>query len=145
MYNCCYNSGCLNKKRNTIPIWRNATLDPWNSHGMLYLHDWWSTGSGMVHSLMTESQSLYSTFSASIINLYKRTVGASEHCLRATQKSQGTWTYLGPPNRLINVIDLGDIQGLRPNIAWTITLYESQWCDDVAIVEHVRHNHPERH
>ena len=54
-------------------------------------------------------------------------------------------TYLGPSSRLINVVESGDIWGLRPNTAWTNTLYESQWCDDVVGVEHVRNNHPERH
>ena len=52
---------------------------------------------------------------------------------------------LGSCNRLINVIELGDNWGLRPNTAQTNTLYESQQCDDVDEVEHVRHKHPERH
>jgi len=46
MYNFCYNSDCLNERLNTIIIWRNAILDPWHSHGMLYLHDWWPAGFG---------------------------------------------------------------------------------------------------
>ena len=48
-------------------------------------------------------------------------------------------------NRLINVLESGDIQGLIPNITWTNTLYESQRCDDVVGFKHVRNNHPERH
>ena len=53
-------SGCLNERLNTILIWRTATLDPWHSHGMIYLHNW----SRMVHNYrdsLTESESLYGT------------------------------------------------------------------------------------
>ena len=46
----------------------------------------------------------------------------------------------GSLNGLVNVLESGDIQGLRPNTAQTNTLYESQWCDDVARVEHVDSN-----
>ena len=44
--------------------WWSGTLDPWNSHGMLYIHDWWSGRSGMVHSCvdsLIESQNLCGT------------------------------------------------------------------------------------
>ena len=51
----------------------------------------------------------------------------------------------GSHSGITNVLDLGDNRGLQPNNEWTNTLYESQWCDDVAGFEHVRHNHPERH
>ena len=57
-------SGCVTERLNTILIWRTTTLDPWHSHGMLYLHDWWPARSGMVDSCMDslmESQSLYVT------------------------------------------------------------------------------------
>ena len=51
---------------------------------------------------------------------------------------------VGSHSRLTNVLDSGDCQGLQLNNAWTNTLYDSQRCDDVAEVEHVRPNHPER-
>ena len=41
------------------------------------------------------------------------------------------------------MLELGDIRGLPPNTARTNTLYESERCDDVAGIEHVRNNHPE--
>ena len=49
----------------------------------------------------------------------------------------------GSHSRLTNVLESGDNQGIQPNNEWTNTLYESQWCDDVVEVEHVRHNHLE--
>ena len=84
-------------------------------------------------------------YAASIINLYRSTVGASEHCLQHNQEIIRDINLFGSLNRLINVLESSDIWGLRLNIAWTNTLYESQWCDDVDGVEHVRNNHLERH
>ena len=81
----------------------------------------------------------------SIINLYRSIVGASENCLQCNLETIRDMNLFGSLNRLINVLESGDLRGIRPNIARTNTLYESQWCDDVAVVEHVRHNHPERH
>ena len=52
---------------------------------------------------------------------------------------------MGPIDRLTNVLELGDNKGIRTNNEHTNTLYKSQWCDDVAEVKHVRHNHHERH
>ena len=52
---------------------------------------------------------------------------------------------MGPTNRLTNVLDSGENQGLRLNNEWTNTLYGSQCYDDVAEVDHMRHNQPERH
>ena len=52
---------------------------------------------------------------------------------------------LGSHSRLTNVLESGDNRGLRPITIRTNTLYESQWCDDVAEVEHVRHKNLERH
>ena len=52
---------------------------------------------------------------------------------------------MGPIGRLTNVLDSGDNRGLRPNNERTNTLYEYQRCDDVAEVDHVRHNQLERH
>ena len=63
----------------------------------------------------------------------------------AAHKSQGTWDYVGPIGRLTNVLESGDSRGLQPNNERTNTLYESQWCDDVAEVQHMRHNQIERH
>ena len=77
-------------------------------------------------------------YAASIINLYRSTVGASEHYLQRNPKITRDMNMFGSLNRLINVLESGDIWGLRPNTARTNTLYESQWCDDVAEVEHVR-------
>ena len=51
----------------------------------------------------------------------------------------------GSLNRLTNMLESGDNRVLRPNTALTNTMYEYQWYDDVAEVEHVRHNHPESH
>ena len=50
----------------------------------------------------------------------------------------------GSHSRLTNVLESGDNQGLQPNNKGTNTMYESQWCDYVAEVEHVRHNQLER-
>ena len=85
-------------------------------------------------------------YAASIMNLYRRTnLGDSKHCFQCNPKITRDMNLSGSLNRLTNVLDSGDNQGIRPNTTWTNTLYESQWCDDVAEVEHVRHNHPERH
>ena len=81
----------------------------------------------------------------SIINLYRSTAGASEYYLQCNPEIIRDMNLFGSLNRLINVLESGDIWGLEPNIAWTNTLYESQRCDDVAVVEHMRHNHLKRH
>ena len=135
--------GCLKKRLNTILIWRTATLDPWNSHGMLYLHNWWPTKSGTVHNrgdLLTESHC-----AASITNLYRSTAGASKHYLQCNPEITRDMNLFGSHNRLTNVLESGDNRGLQSNNARTNTLYKSQWCYDVAEVKHVRHNHLERH
>ena len=82
---------------------------------------------------------------ASIINLYRSTAGDFEHCLQHNLEIIRDMNLFGSLNRLINVLESGEIRGLQPNTAWTNTLYESQWCDDVAEVKDVRHNHPKRH
>ena len=51
----------------------------------------------------------------------------------------------GSQNRLTNVLELGENQGLRPNNEGTNTLYEYQRCDNVVEVEHMRHNQLKRH
>ena len=43
----------------------------------------------------------------------------------------------GPHGRLTNVLESCDNQGIRPNNEGTNTMYESQWCDDVAEVKHM--------
>ena len=50
----------------------------------------------------------------------------------------------GSHNRFINVLDLGDNLGLRPNNEGTNTLHEFQQCDDGVEVEHMRHNQPKK-
>ena len=95
---------------------------------------------------LTESESLCGTICC--INhesIPKHCSRASEHFLQCNLKITRDTNLLGSLNRLINVLDSGDIRGLRPNIARTNTLYKSQWCDDVDEFEHVRHNHPKRH
>ena len=81
----------------------------------------------------------------SIVNLYRTTTGDSEHCLQHNLEIIRDMNLFVSLNRLINFLESGDIQGLRPNIAGTNMLYESQRCDVVAGVEHARHNHPKRH
>ena len=48
-------------------------------------------------------------------------------------------------NRITNVLESGDNQGLQSNNAETNTLYESQQCDDVDEIKHMRHNQLESH
>ena len=91
-----------------------------------------------------ESESLWYKYAVSIINIYRSIAGASKHCLQRNPKIIRDMNLFGSLIRLINVLEPGDIQGLRPNTVRTITMYESQWCDDVAIVEHVKYNHSER-
>ena len=66
----------------------------------------------------------------------------SEYCLLRNPKIIRGITFLGPSNRLINVLESGDIWGLWTNTARTNTLYESQWCDGVVGVEHMRRTIP---
>ena len=62
----------------------------------------------MVHScvdLLIESQSLCGTsMLASIIKVYRSTVGASDHCLQRNPEITRDITYLGPSSGLTNVI-----------------------------------------
>ena len=141
-------NGFLNKSLNTILIWRTDTSDPWNSHGILYLHNWWSVGSREVHNCkdsLTESQSLYGTICH--INheyIQKHYSGASRLRLQPNPIFIRDINLSGSLNRLNIGLELGDNRGLRPNTAQTNTLYESQWCDDVVGVKHVRNKHPKR-
>ena len=48
------------------------------------------------------------------------------------------------PNRLTNVLESRDNQGIQPNDEGTNTLYESQLCDNVVEFEHMRHNQLKR-
>ena len=72
-------------------------------------------------------------------------LGASKHCRQRSPENTRDMKLCGSHSRLTNVLDLGDNQGLRPNTEWTNTVYKSQRCNDVAEVEHMRQNHPERH
>ena len=47
------------------------------------------------------------------------------------------------PNRLTNVLESRDNQGIQPNNEGTNTLYEYKWCDNVDEVKHMRHNQPQ--
>ena len=78
-------------------------------------------------------------------SIQKHCSGASKHCLQRNPEITSDTKLSGSLSRLTNVLESGDNRGLRPNTAWTNTMYESQWCDDVAEVENVRHNHLERH
>ena len=84
-------------------------------------------------------------YAASIMNLYRSIAWDFEHCLQRNPEITRDMNLFQSLNRLINVLESDDIWGLRPNNARTNTLYESQWCDDVAEVDYMRHNHPERH
>ena len=83
-------------------------------------------------------------YAASIVNLYRSIAGASKHYLQCNLETIRDMNLFGSLNRLINVLESGDIQGLRPNTTWTITPYEYQWCDDVDGVKHMRNNHIKR-
>ena len=72
-------------------------------------------------------------------------LGASKHYRQHGSKSTRDMELYGSHSRLTNVLESSDNQGLRPNNERTNTLYECQSCDDVVEVEHMRHNHPERH
>ena len=100
--------------------WWYGTLEPWNSHGMLYLHDWWSVGSVTSLCGLTdwEWESLRYKYAGSIIKLYRSIVGACEHYLQHNPKITRDITYLGPSSGLTNVLDLGDIRGLQPSTMW---------------------------
>ena len=83
---------------------------------------------------------------ASIMNRYRSTtLGDSEHCFQRNMEITRDMNLSGSLNRLTNVLESGDNWGIQPNTTQTNTLYEYQRCDDVAEVEHVRYNHPERH
>ena len=82
---------------------------------------------------------------ALIMNLYRRTaLGDFEHCFQRNLEIKRDMNMYGSLNRLTNVLESGENQGLQPNTARTKTLDGSEWCNDVAEVEHVIHNHPER-
>ena len=66
-----------------------------------------------------DSESLWYKYATSIINLYRSTIGASEHYLQRNLEITRDVTCLGPLSRLINVLESGDIWGLRPNTIWT--------------------------
>ena len=55
-------------------------------------------------------------YAASIVKVYQSTVGASDHYLQRNSEITRDITYLGPSSGLISLLELGDIQGLRPNI-----------------------------
>ena len=101
-------SGCLNERLYTILIWRTATLDPWHSHGMLYLHDWWFVGFGTVHNCrdsVTESQSLYGTICCiNLESIPKHYSGVSEHYLQCNLEITRDVNLFGSLSRLINVL-----------------------------------------
>ena len=102
----------------------------------------------MVHNygdLLTESQSLCGTIC--YINhesIQIHCFGAYEHYLQHNLEITRDMNLSGSLNRLTNMLESSDNQGLRLNIVRTNTLYESQRCDNVVEVEHVRHKHPER-
>ena len=73
------------------------------------------------------------------------TRGAFEHCRQRNLKITSDMKVCGSHSRLTNVLLSGDTWGFQQNNERTNTLYESQRCDEVAEVEHVRHNRPERH
>ena len=64
------------------------------------------------------------------MNLYRSTVGASERCLHCKLEITRDITYLVPLNRLINVLESGDIWGLRPSTVQTNPVWISmmRWC-----------------
>ena len=63
-------------------------------------------------------------------------ISSDQHC-------NGVFMHLSwSPNRLTNVLESCDNQGLLSNNAWKNTLYKYQRCDDVVEVEHMRHSHP---
>ena len=72
------------------------------------------------------------------------TLGASKHCHQLIPEITRNMELYGCRSRITNVLESRDNQGLQPNNEWTNTMYESQWCNDVAEFEHMRHNHPER-
>ena len=81
-----------------------------------------------------------------VLEIHGSTIlGPSKHCRQRSPKITRDMKLCGSHNRLTNFLDVGDNWGLQPNTEWINTLYESQWCDDVARVEHVRNNHPKRH
>ena len=67
---------------------------------------------------------------ASIMNLYRSTVGASEHYFQRNLEITRDMNLFGSLNRLTNVLESGYNRGIRQNTARTDTLYESQRCDD---------------
>ena len=67
---------------------------------------------------------------------------AFEHYLQCNPEIARDMKMYGSQNRLTNVLDSSDNQGLQPNNEGTNTLYESQQCDDRFEVEHVRHKQP---
>ena len=142
-------NGGLNERLNTMLIWRTDTQEQWHSHWMQYIHNWCSAISGCVHMYGIkgwESKSLWYNMQHHVLEIHESTtLGASEQCRQCIPGITRDMKLCGSHSRLTNVLDLGDNWGLRPNNKWTNTLYESQRCDDVVKVKHVRHNHPERH
>ena len=85
-------------------------------------------------------------YPASIMNRYRSTaLGLLNTIDNATPEIRRDMNLSGSHNKLTNVLESGDNRGLLPNTVRTDTLYKSQWCDGVAEVKQVRHNHPERH
>ena len=76
---------------------------------------------------------------------WKHCTGVSENCFQCNPEITRDMNLSWSPNRLTNVLESCENRGLLSNNVHTNTLYEYQWCNDVAEVEHMKHNHPERH
>ena len=85
-------NGGLTERLNTLLIWRTDTSDPWHSHGMQYVHNWWFVRTHWWRVKVPMVQ-----YATSIMNIYRSiALGIMNTISNATWKSQGTWTYLGP-------------------------------------------------
>ena len=92
-----------------------------------------------------KSESLWYKYAASIINLYRSTDGDSKHYLQRNPEITRNITYF---RTLEWTHQCGRVRwhlGSSTKYYADQTLYESQWCDDVVGVEHVRNNHLESH